>query len=75
MFTKPVCHSVVGTGVVPMPAPVPRNLTHMPQAALPENWASLSASVMLEPLLQGRPTVLAKFEFRLQVPCASCPLC
>ena len=61
LLTNPVCHSEVGMGVVPSPEPVPRYMMHMPHDAPPENCASLIAMVLLEPLLQGRCTVLAKF--------------
>ena len=53
MFDKP------GMGMVPMPVPVPWNVTHMPQATELPNWSSFIATVMVRPLLQGRPLVLA----------------
>ena len=61
LLTNPVCHSEVGIGVVPSPEPVPRYMMHMPHAAPAANWGSLSAMVLLDPLLQGKCTVLAKF--------------
>ena len=33
LLTKPVCQCDVAMGVVPMPAPVPRKRTHIPQPA------------------------------------------
>lgn len=49
-------------GMVPMPEPVPWKVMHMPQATELPNWSSFMATVMSNPLLQGRSFVSAMLE-------------